>query len=129
MYDHFGMIHAIVFRQWKTPSPQSEATVPSIKISLEDIMTMLTTWKPFGQMWREMGRFHRDVDRLMGRFGVNLRRLPTVAAAYPALNVWQDADAVYADAELPGLNLEDLEIYVTGTDQLAIKGNRKPLDI
>ena len=92
-------------------------------------MSMRITWKPFEQLWREMGRFQHDMDRLMNRFGVNGRRLPAVAATYPALNVWEDADAVYAEAELPGLNLEDLEIYVTGTDQLIVKGNRKPLEM
>jgi len=92
-------------------------------------MSMRITWKPFEQLWREMGRFQHDMDRLMDRFGVNGRRLPAVAATYPALNVWEDADAVYAEAELPGLNLEDLEIYVTGTDQLIVKGNRKPLEM
>ena len=92
-------------------------------------MSMRITWKPFEQLWREMGRFQHDMDRLMDRFGVNGRRLPAVAATYPALNVWEDADAVYAEAELPGLNLEDLEIYVTGTDQLTVKGNRKPLEM
>jgi HSP20 family protein len=32
---------------------------------------------------------------------------------------------VYAEAELPGMELNDLEIYVTRGDQLTIKGERK----
>ncbi len=47
------------------------------------------------------------------------------AGAYPALNVWEDDSDFYAEAELPGLKLEDLEIYVTG-NQLTIKGERRP---
>src|SRR5271165_1567003 len=43
----------------------------------------------------------------------------------PAVNVWEDAEAVYVDAELPGLDFKDLEIYVTGGNQLTIKGERK----
>jgi HSP20 family protein len=29
------------------------------------------------------------------------------------------------EAELPGLDMKDVEIYVTGTDQLTLKGARK----
>jgi HSP20 family protein len=48
------------------------------------------------------------------------------AASYPPVNVWEEGDAVHLEAELPGMRLEDLEIYVTGSDQLTIKGERKP---
>jgi len=47
------------------------------------------------------------------------------AAAYPTINVWEEADAVYFEAELPGLDRKDLEIYVTGGNQVTIKGERK----
>src|SRR5207249_4919202 len=46
-------------------------------------------------------------------------------AAYPAVNVWEEADAVYVEAELPGLDRKDLEIYVTGGNQVTLKGERK----
>jgi HSP20 family protein len=42
------------------------------------------------------------------------------------LNVWEEKDNVLVEAELPGLDLKDLEIYVTGGNQLTIKGQRKP---
>jgi HSP20 family protein len=48
-----------------------------------------------------------------------------MAVAFPALNIWQDEGAIYAEAELPGMELNDLEIYVTGGNQLTIKGERK----
>jgi HSP20 family protein len=47
------------------------------------------------------------------------------AAAYPPLNMWEDGDNVHITAELPGLSMEELEIYVTGNNQLTIKGERK----
>ncbi len=90
-------------------------------------MSMLSTWKPLEQIWREMTRFQRDFDRLIDGFGVNSRRWPIMAPAFPALNLWEDANHVYAEAELPGLKLEDLEIYATAPDQLTIKGSRKPV--
>jgi HSP20 family protein len=45
--------------------------------------------------------------------------------AYPAMNLWEDADFVYAEAELPGIKLEDLEITVTGDSQFSMKGTRQ----
>jgi HSP20 family protein len=47
------------------------------------------------------------------------------AAGFPALNVWEDGEKVHVEAELPGLDLKDVEIYVSGGNQLTIKGERK----
>jgi HSP20 family protein len=43
------------------------------------------------------------------------------------VNLWEDDDFVYAEAELPGLKLADLEITVTGDNQLTLKGKREPM--
>jgi HSP20 family protein len=45
------------------------------------------------------------------------------------VNVWADSDKVYAEAELPGMQLEDLEIYVTDENQLTIQGERRQLEL
>ena len=41
------------------------------------------------------------------------------------MNVWEEGEALVVEAELPGLALEDLDIFVTGHNQLTIKGERK----
>lgn len=77
-----------------------------------------TRWEP----WSEMNRLSREVERMFGR------ALPGRSAdvsAFPAMNVWEDADHLRAEAELPGFQLSELEIYVTG-NQLTIKGQRLP---
>ncbi len=81
---------------------------------------LATRWEP----WAEMSRLSREMDRVFGRGGNSMGRLFGVGS-YPALNVWEDDDHVYAEAELPGFSLDDLEIYVTG-NQLTIKGERRP---
>ena len=43
---------------------------------------------------------------------------------FPALNVWEDGENVYAEAEMPALELEDLELLVLG-NELTIKGKRQ----
>ena len=70
-------------------------------------------------------RLRHELNRLFSNIG---RDWPGLAGGYPALNVWQDQPTIYVEAELPGMDLNDLEIYVTGGDQLTIKGERKPID-
>src|SRR4051794_13050483 len=75
--------------------------------------------------WDQLQQFQSEMNRLFDRWTPN-GGPAGLAAAYPALNVWEDADQVFVEAELPGLKLEDLEIFVTGGNQLTIKGERKP---
>lgn len=74
------------------------------------------------QAWNQMLQLHQEAGRLFNqRNGVEWSR----TAAYPAVNVWEHVDSLHVEAELPGLKLEDLEIYVTGGNQLTVKGERK----
>ena len=92
-------------------------------------MSLLTRWEPFRQLrhdMTQMRRFQRAMDRLFGRWGIDLPEWPALAVSYPPVNLWEDDDFVYAEAELPGLKLPDLEITVTADNQLTIKGKREP---
>ena len=85
----------------------------------------LSRWQPFSPQWNPLQQFQSEMNRLFDRW--NGGTAPeTGSAAFPALNVWEEAEQVFVEAELPGLKLEDLEIYVTGGNQLTIKGERKP---
>jgi HSP20 family protein len=46
------------------------------------------------------------------------------AAVFPAINAWEDGEALYVEAELPGYKLEDVELSMEGRD-LTIKGERE----
>ena len=39
----------------------------------------------------------------------------------PALNIWEDGDCLYAEAEVPGLTEDEIEIHVVG-NELTLKG-------
>jgi HSP20 family protein len=65
-----------------------------------------------------------EMNRLFNRWGDGNAR---GAETFPAVNIWEEGDAVFLEAELPGLDRNDLEIYVTGGNQLTIKGERKPV--
>lgn len=92
-------------------------------------MALLSRWEPFGGMQQEMSRFRRDFDRMFGRFGIEPAAWEMPVAAYPALNLREDDDFIYVEAELPGLKLNDLEISVLSENRLTLKGQRQVPDV
>ena len=86
---------------------------------------MLTTrWQPWGTVWSGMNRLQEEMEQRLRRTEANdpRRFAPSV---YPPLNVWEDGNNLYVEAELPALELSDLEIVVNGDNQLSIKGERR----
>lgn len=73
---------------------------------------------PFGSLWNEVNAVQEEFSRLFGRGN------PVVAAAVPLLNVWDDEQALYVEADLPGIDATKLEITVTEGNQLTIQGER-----
>jgi HSP20 family protein len=71
--------------------------------------------------WRSLNEVQHEVNRIFDRWGHH----PFGLGEFPALNLREDDDALLLEAELPGLELNDLEIFVTGRNQLTIKGERK----
>jgi len=69
-----------------------------------------------------MGRLQHEMERLFGR-GNGARRYGYTA--FPPINLWEDDANLFVEAELPGFELSELEITVTGENQLSIKGERK----
>ena len=68
-----------------------------------------------------LGELARELDRLFGDFTPeNLMS----HGAQPALNLWEEENNLVAEAEVPGMKLEDLDISVAG-NELTIKGERK----
>jgi len=81
-----------------------------------------TRWQPFSPVWNQVTQLQNEMNRLFDRWGGDGRR---AQVDFPPLNIWEVDDALVVEAELPGLDMKDLEIYVTGTDQLTLKGERK----
>ena len=82
-----------------------------------------TRWQAFSPVWNQLQAFQHEMNRLFDRWSDG----SSAAGGFPALNVWEGGDQVFVEAEVPGLNLQDLEIYVTGGNTLTLKGERKPL--
>lgn len=62
-----------------------------------------------------------DVSRLVDSFFTN-SAMP-MARNFPAVNMWEDDQSLYVEAELPGYALEDIEITTLG-NELTIAGTR-----
>jgi len=83
-----------------------------------------TSRQVFHPVWNQLQQFQSEMNRLFDRWGDDGGRQRGLTS-FPPLNVWEDGDALHIEAELPGLKLADLEIYVTGNTQLTLKGERK----
>jgi HSP20 family protein len=63
-----------------------------------------------------------DVSRMMDSFFATTPGR-TAGRLFPAVNVWEDEQALYIEAELPGYALEDLDISTLG-NEVTIAGTR-----
>ena len=72
---------------------------------------------PLRQITGEMDRLMTDLWR-HGPESLGLGR-----GVFPALNVWEADEALWVEAELPGVRQQDVEITVIG-EELTIKGER-----
>ncbi len=86
---------------------------------------LVSSGYPVGQLRRELDRVFTDA------FGGFLDETPWLGVgprsrgrSFPAVNLWETDEALYAEAEMPGLRMEDLEILVKGKE-LALKGERR----
>jgi HSP20 family protein len=75
-------------------------------------------------VWPEMRRMQEEMGYTSGRPAMNDPRR-VAENTYPPLNVWEDDNNLYVEAELPDLEVTDLEILVKGDNELSIKGERK----
>jgi HSP20 family protein len=75
------------------------------------INTLFRPVEPFAQISREM-------DRILAASPA--RPAP---ANWPGLNLWRDAEAIVAEAEVPGFRAQDVEVTVTD-DTLTVRGTR-----
>lgn len=85
----------------------------------------LVKWDPF----KELVDFRRRMDRLFHEVSGSLLRSeweePTLLRDWvPAVDVYEDADKFQIQAELPGMDMKDIEVQVEG-NTLTLRGERK----
>jgi HSP20 family protein len=77
----------------------------------------LSLWTPYSDL-------RREIDRLFDTFTGGDGGLGRVRA-FPAVNVWEEGDNLFLEAELPGVARDDLEISAVG-NELTLRGRRNP---
>ena len=71
---------------------------------------------PLGALWQEFNNMQDEFAKWFGRGTGN--------AGLPLLSVWEDENAVFAEADLPGVDPAKLEVTVTEGNQLTVQGER-----
>ena len=77
---------------------------------------MIRNRNPLGTLWQEFNQVQDEFTKWLG----HAARGP----ASPAVSVWEDEQAIYAEADLPGVDPAKLEVTVTEGNQLTIQGER-----
>jgi HSP20 family protein len=102
---------------------------PSIGFEEVHIMSILR-WYPLGEMWNEFDRAENGMNRFLRYMDTRGPAAPSREPfAYPPVNVWDDDENVYLDAELPGIAPEHLEMTITDGNRLTLKGQRQPPEV
>ena len=70
-------------------------------------------------LWRDVARLQDEMNRVFSRV------TDSSPSTFPAVNVWASQESAVVTTELPGVELEDLDISVVG-DVLTIRGARRP---
>lgn len=80
---------------------------------------------PFNALFGEVSAVQEELARLFHR-GASF---VTPAPAGPALNVWEDENALFVEADLPGLDPAKIDVTVTEGNQLTVQGERAAPEI
>ncbi len=76
----------------------------------------------FEQLRQEMENIFEDING-----GGLTHAIARRAGVYPVLNIWDEGERLGVEAEIPGVNRDDLEIYAVG-NELTIKGRRQAME-
>lgn len=69
---------------------------------------------------REMDKLQREMNRL---FDSTFSRKYRNAPSFPAVNVWVNEDGLVVTSEVPGINVDDIDIVVVG-ETMTLSGTR-----
>lgn len=72
------------------------------------------------------GPIGREFERLFNGFWNDADSPTGQPRAFPPLNVWEENDDFVVEAEVPGLQMQNIDVEVLG-NELTVKGRREPV--
>ncbi len=69
-----------------------------------------------------INRLHNDMRQVFDLFGF---QRDEQTSRMPAICLWEENDELTLQAEVPGMKLEDLEIFISEGNHLSLKGERQ----
>lgn len=89
-------------------------------------MAQYSIYRPWvgGQRGGSLDQLRQEMDTLFNRFGTAASTTTGGHGAYPAVNLYETADAYVLSAELPGMTTEDISVSLEGST-VTISGERK----
>ncbi len=81
----------------------------------------------FHRMTREFAplvRLQNEMNRLFEGLFEDVPSARWRSLEFPPFNLWEEGDLAFIEAELPGIQLEDMDVFVAG-NELTISGERK----
>jgi HSP20 family protein len=78
---------------------------------------------PFGGLFNEVNAVQEEFARLFNRVAP-YAAATAAGVAGPLLNVWEDENALYVEADLPGIDPAKLDVTVTEGNHLTVQGER-----
>jgi|SRR5579875_1138702 HSP20 family protein len=74
-----------------------------------------------------LGRLPGELEQLMEGLASKPRGWWMKSFPYPLVNVREEPDAFYVEAEVPGLTQEQVDVLIRHGTELTIQGERKPV--
>jgi HSP20 family protein len=88
-------------------------------------MAQYSLQRPWGEEpWGAFDRLRREMDALFDRFGGAPAGSGWGRGVFPAVNLYETADAYVLTAELPGVEPGDVEVSLAGST-VSLQGERK----
>jgi HSP20 family protein len=87
-------------------------------------MTILATRRPLGAWPLGIQRFHDEMGRMFERFLDDFASNPGEVVGSCPVDVWEDDDHIYVEAELPGITRDEIDLTLE-RGLLTISGERK----
>jgi HSP20 family protein len=90
-------------------------------------MAGMQRWEPWNELEQMTQRMRRMLDETFGGVGFAAPRLPDGTSWAPMVDIEEQDDTYVIEAELPGVNREDVNIELVG-NELSITGEMKERD-